>query len=113
MSLDMAGRKLGKTPSGEALDRLVAEHFPGFRLDPDVRELILKAKVDERHFGYVPHNFLARMVARQTGYYWGTSGHTPEPVAIGAVGPGAEVFRGYQDNTEFGTHVHRLLQGPR
>ena len=50
------------------------------------------------------------MVARQTGYYWGTSGHTPEPVAVGAIGPGAELFRGYQDNTDFGKHLHRLIQ---
>ena len=49
------------------------------------------------------------MVARHTGYYWGTSGHTPEPVAVGAVGPGAELFRGYQDNTDFGKHLHRLI----
>ena len=51
------------------------------------------------------------MIARQTGYYWGTSGHTPEPVLVGAIGPGADLFRGYQDNTEFGHHLHRLLQG--
>ena len=51
------------------------------------------------------------MVARQTGYYWGTSGHTPEPAVVGAIGPGAELFRGYQDNTDFGKHLHRLIQG--
>jgi alkaline phosphatase len=51
------------------------------------------------------------MVARQTGFYWGTSGHTPEPVTVGAIGPGAELFRGYQDNTDFGKHLHRLIQG--
>jgi alkaline phosphatase len=51
------------------------------------------------------------MVARQTGYYWGTSGHTPEPVLVGALGPGAELFRGDQDNTEFGKHLHQLVGG--
>ena len=49
------------------------------------------------------------MVARHTGYYWGTSGHTPEPVAVGAIGPGAEMFRGFQDNADFGKHLHRLI----
>jgi hypothetical protein len=37
------------------------------------------------------------MAARQTGFYWGASGHTPEPAVVGAVGPGEHLFRGYQD----------------
>jgi alkaline phosphatase len=32
-------------------------------------------------------------------------------VAVGAVGPGAELFRGLQDNTDFGRHLHRLILG--
>jgi len=111
MSFNTVKEKLGKSPSGEALDQILARSFPGFRLDPDLRELILGGKLDERNFSYVPHNALGRMVARQTGYYWGTSGHTPEPVIVGAVGPGAELFRGYQDNTDFGKHLHRLIRG--
>ena len=111
MSLNTVKERLGKAPSGEVLDQLVARHFPGFRLDPDLRALILAGKTDERNFSYLPHNALGRMIARQTGYYWGTSGHTPQPVVVGAMGPGAELFRGYQDNTEFGQHLHRLLDG--
>lgn len=109
MSLGMVKEKLGKKPSAEVLDQLLAKHFPGFRLDPDLRELILSQKTIERNFSYVPQNLLGRMVARQTAFYWGTSGHTPEPVAVGAMGPGAELFRGYQDNTDFGKHLHRLI----
>jgi alkaline phosphatase len=111
MSLIRVKEKLGKSPSGEALDQLLAQHFPGFRLDPDLRALILAGKTDERNFTYLPQNALGRMVARQTGYYWGTSGHTPEPVLVGALGPGADLFRGYQDNTDFAKHLHRLLSG--
>jgi alkaline phosphatase len=111
MSFDAVNDKLGKSPTGEALDQILAQHFPGFRLDPDLRALILGGKTDERNFSYAPHNALGRMVARQTGYYWGTSGHTPEPVLVGAMGPGAELFRGYQDNTDFGKHLHRLIGG--
>ena len=110
MSLIRVKEKLGKSPSGEVLDQLLAQHFPGFRLDPDLRALILGGKTDERNFTYLPQNALGRMVARQTGYYWGTSGHTPEPVLVGAIGPGADLFRGYQDNTDFAKHLHRLLQ---
>jgi alkaline phosphatase len=106
-----AHEKLGKSPSGEVLDQILAKAFPGFRLDPDLRELILGGKTDERNFSYLPHNALGRMVALQTGYYWGTSGHTPEPVVVGAVGPGAELCRGYQDSTDFGKHLHRLIKG--
>ena len=79
--------------------------------DPDLRALILAGKTDERNFTYLPHNMLGRMVARQTGYYWGTAGHTPEPVLVGAMGPGAELFRGYQDNTDFGKRLHQLIRG--
>jgi len=111
MSLNRVKEKLGRKPSGEVLDKLVDEHFPGFRLDPDLRELILNQKTRERNFTYLPQNLLGRMVARQTGYYWGTSGHTPEPAVVGAIGPGAELFRGYQDNTDFGKHLHRLITG--
>jgi alkaline phosphatase len=111
MSLGKAKETLGRKPSAEVLDKMIAEHFPGFRLDPDLRQLVLGRKTDERNFAYLPQNALGRMVARQTGYYWGTGGHTPEPVAVGAIGPGAELFRGYQDNTDFGKHLHRLIQG--
>jgi len=111
MSLNAVNEKLGKKPSGEALDELIAKHFPGFRLDADLREAILKQQTRERNFSYTAQNLLGRMVARQTGYYWGTSGHSTEPVLVGAIGPGAELFRGYRDNTDFGKHLHRLLRG--
>lgn len=109
MSLGMLKEKLGKKPTNEALDALVAKHFPGFRFDDDLRALLLGGKTIERNFSYVPQNLLGRMIARQTGFYWGNSGHTSEPVAVGAIGPGAELFRGYQDNTDFGKHLHRLI----
>jgi len=109
MSLSMVKEKLGKKPSNEVLDLLLGKHFPGFDLDPDLRKLLLDSKTIERNFSYLPQNVLGRMVARQTGFYWGTSGHTPQPVAVGALGPGADLFRGYQDNTDFGKHLHRLI----
>jgi alkaline phosphatase len=111
LSLNGINARLGENPSGELLDKLVTEHFPGFRLDSDLRERILKQQTTDRNFGYVTQNLLGRMISRQTGYYWGTSGHTSEPAAVGAMGPGAELFRGYQDNTDFGKHLHRLIQG--
>jgi alkaline phosphatase len=111
ISLRTMKEKLGARPSSEELDKLLARHFSGFKLDADLRELILSGKTDERNFTYTPQSALGRMVARQTGYYWGTSGHTPQPVAVGAIGPGADLFRGYQDNTDFGRHLLRLIRG--
>ena len=109
MSFGRAKEVLGAKPSPEVLDKLLAKHFPGFQLDPDLRELVLNRRTIERNYAYLPQNVLGRMVARQTGFYWGTSGHTPEPVAVGAIGPGARLFHGYQDNTDFGKHLHRLI----
>ena len=111
MSFNMVKEKLGDKPADAGLDELLAKHFPGFRLDPDLREAILKDQSLERNMSYLPQNILGRMIARQAGFYWGTAGHTPEPVVIGALGPGAQLFRGYQDNTDFGKSLHRLISG--
>jgi alkaline phosphatase len=106
-----ASEKLSKNPSGVLLDELLTTHFRGFSLDPDLRELILKQPPYGRNYRYGVQNALGRMVARQTGFNWGTWGHTSEPVLVGAMGPGAELFRGYQDNADFGKHLHRLING--
>jgi alkaline phosphatase len=108
MSLSAVAARLGSAPSAEMLDQLIERHLPAFKLDADLRDLIVKKQPMERNAQQVTH-VLGRMVARHTGYYWGTSGHTSQPVVIGAFGPGAEVFRGYQDNTEFGRRLHQLL----
>jgi alkaline phosphatase len=109
-SLDTVANELGEKPSPEALDRLLTQHFPGFRLDADLREIILEQRQLERNFTFVTQNALSRMVSRQTGIYWGTSWHTSEPAVVGALGPGAEAFRGYQDNTDFARKLRRLLR---
>ena len=88
----------------------MAKHYPGFKLDADLRAAMLKGEPLERNFSYfVTSTALSRMVSRQTGIYWGTGGHTVEPVAIGAIGPGSRLFHGWQDNTDFAKNLHRLL----
>ena len=111
MSMMVAAEKLGKKPTPKALDALLAKHFPGFKLNPDLRKAILKQQPLERNYTHITASALSRMVSRQTGIYWGTSGHTTEPVVVGAIGPGAKLFHGYQDNTDFGKHLHRLING--
>ena len=72
----------------------------------------LKGQPLERNAAsYLPQPMLARMISRQTGIYWGTTGHTTEPVVVGAVGPGAPLFRGYMDNTDFAKILHKLIEG--
>lgn len=100
-SLDAAVRALGPRPDDAAIDRVLARFFPGFRLDDDLRAALREGRMLERNFGYTGQSVLSRMVSRQTGIYWGTTGHTTEPPVVAALGPGAEHFRGYMDNTEF------------
>jgi alkaline phosphatase len=111
ISIEKAAELLGKKPSAELLDKVIAEHYPGFKLDADLRAAILEGKTIERNLTYVPQGLLGRMVARQTGFYWGTTGHTTEPVLVGAMGPGESLFRGYMDNTDFAKALHKLIQG--
>jgi alkaline phosphatase len=108
-SLDKAAQVIGKKPDGATVDRVVAEHFPGFVLDADLRDAILQQRALERNFSYTTQSALSRMVSRQTAIYWGTTGHTTEPAVVGALGPGAGRFRGYMDNTEFAARMRTLL----
>jgi alkaline phosphatase len=111
MSFRAATARLGRNPTADVLADIVATGFPGFTLDADLQSLILTRRTSERNFAYLPQNALGMMIARQTGFYWGTSGHTAEPVVVGALGPGARSFHGYQDNTDFAKHLHRLIEG--
>lgn len=109
MSFGRAAEMLRANPGAGTLDALLAKHFPGFRLDPDLREALLERRPIGPAYTYLPQNAFGVMVARQTGFYWGTSAHTPQPVAVGALGPGARLFHGYQHNSDFGKHLQRLL----
>jgi alkaline phosphatase len=109
MSISRAAALLGRAPAPDVLDALVARHFPGFTLDPDLRDAILQRRAPDLNFLAPTEAALSRMVARRTGFYWASSAHSGDPVVVGALGPGAELFRGWSDNTEFGRALHRLL----
>jgi alkaline phosphatase len=111
MSFAKAAELLGRQPTPEALDQRLAEDFPGFRLDDDLRQAILAQRTLDLQSIYPTANALGRMVSRRTGVYWGTSGHSAEPVVVGALGPSSERFRGYLDNTDFGHILHELIAG--
>lgn len=110
LSIRRALERLGDPPNPAALDRLMAEEYRGFVLAPDLREAILQKKSPGRPFYSNPLAAnLGLMIAHNTQTYWLTAGHTNQPVFVAALGVGAERFRGYQDNSDFGRHLLALL----
>lgn len=93
------------------LNELLAENFPGLYLDEDLRAKILSHGQLGANSNYLPANILGLAIARQTGFYWGTSGHTPAPITVAAIGPGSEIFKGLDDNTAFAKKLRLLIQG--
>ena len=111
ISLRKASEILGPNPTGEAIDNLMKEYFQGFTLAPELKELIIKRQPLSRTIFYNPTtNALGMMIAHNIQAYWSTSGHTNQPVFIAALGPGAEKFKGYQDNSDFGKNLKALLE---
>lgn len=93
----------------EYLNVLLQQGFPGLVLDDDLRQKILSGGQLEPNSNYLPSNILALAIARQTGFYWGTSGHTPAPITVAAIGPGSQIFKGVDDNTAFAAKVKSLI----
>jgi len=102
---------VSETVLDQYLTQLLKENYPGIDLDTDLRQKILTQSQLTPNYNYLPSNILAQAIARQTGFYWGTSGHTSEPVIVAAIGPGAQIFSGYGDNTDFARKLKRLFQG--
>jgi len=111
ISLKKAAEMLGPRPTSEGVDRLMKQHFKGFTLAPDLKAMLLAKKLPGRSIYTDPvANALGMMVANNTQVYWNGSGHTSQPVFVAALGPGAELFRGYQDNTDFAKHLFAILK---
>ena len=91
------------------LTTLLNEGFPGLLVEDDLREKILSQGQLGPNSNYLPSNILALAIARQTGFYWASSGHTPTPITVAAIGPGSSVFKGIDDNTAFAHKVGRLI----
>jgi alkaline phosphatase len=111
ISLKKASGILGPNPTGEAIDNLMKEYFKGFTLAPDYKEAIIKRKPISRSIFIDPTiNALGMMIANNTQAYWLTTAHTNQPVFVAALGAGAEKFKGYQDNADFGKKLKALLE---
>jgi alkaline phosphatase len=112
ISLQKATLILGGSPTAEALDKLMRDYFAGFTLAPEYKEAILKRQPVSRTVYLDPTaNALGMMISNHTQAYWQTSQHTNEPVLVGALGIGAENFRGYYDNADFGKKLKAVIEG--
>ena len=111
ISLRKASQMLGNNPTGEGIDKLMQEQFRGFVLAPEYKEAIVKRRpISRTLFGNTTTQALGMMVANNTQAYWQTSAHTNSPVLVGALGVGAERFKGYYDNADFGKKLKALLE---
>lgn len=118
MSLEKMGNLIiEKQKSGAYKDEirmfvrsLISENLPGINENPQLEEMIVDKVPLGLNYSYLPANILGRLISEQTGFYWGGSGHTSEPSVIGALGPGAQIFKGYQDNTDFAIKLKILLE---
>jgi alkaline phosphatase len=114
ISLRKAAEILGPQPTGAAVDDLMNKYFKGFILAPEYKEAIVKRQAISRSiFVDSTTNALGMMVANNTQAYWVTTAHTNQPVFVAAIGPGAEKFKGYQDNADFGKTLKMILEGTK
>jgi alkaline phosphatase len=110
ISLRRASEILGPQPTSESIDTLMKEYFKGFTLAPEYKEAIVKRHpISRTIFSDSTANALGMMVANNTQAYWLTTGHTHHPVFIAAIGAGAERFRGYHENADFGKNLKAIL----
>jgi alkaline phosphatase len=111
ISLKKASEILGPNPTSEAIDALMKDYFKGFTLAPDYKEAIIKRRPISRSIFIDPTiNALGMMIANNTQAYWLTTAHTNQPVFVAALGVGAEKFKGYQANADFGKNLKALLE---
>jgi alkaline phosphatase len=112
VSLRKASQMLGPNPTGDAIDKLMHEHFRGFTLAPEFKEAIVKRQpISRTLITDLTAQALGAMIANNTQAYWQTSGHTNQPVLVAALGVGAERFNGYYDNADFGKRLKALIEG--
>ena len=100
---------VGNAELNDYLNTLLRDGFPGLVLEDDLRGRILSQGQLGPNSNYLPSNILALEIARQTGFYWASSGHTPAPITVAAIGPGSQIFKGLDDNTAFATKLRMLI----
>lgn len=56
------------------------------------------------------HQVLVAIISEHTRTGWTTGGHTAVDVPVMAIGPGAEAFKGYINNTDIAKALHQLVR---
>ena len=100
------------SPPGTVLDQLLAKHFPGLparsrpaRADPRRKDRRAQLLLPARRTRWAAWS---RARPAITGARPATR---PSRWSSAPSAPARSVFRGYQDNTDFGKHLHRLIRG--
>ncbi|KFZ32097.1 alkaline phosphatase [Pseudidiomarina salinarum] len=116
---------MGITASLEVMTRdlleLPRDQWRGYlqpRLNLDVTEdewqqilaVEIPAAARGRDRQYAIGKVLAAVISTHTRTGWTTTGHTAVDVPVMAIGPGSEAFRGYQDNTDIGKALLKLIR---
>jgi alkaline phosphatase len=87
------------------------DHFREFTLAPEFKDAIVKRQPLSRTlFTDLTAHALGAMIANNTQIYWQTAAHTNQPVLVAALGVGAERFKGYYDNVDFGIKLKALFE---
>lgn len=68
----------------------------------------LRGRARQMPYGKV----LVNIISEHTRTGWTTTGHTAVDVPVLAIGPGAEQFRGYQDNTDIAKLLLNIINQP-
>jgi alkaline phosphatase len=111
ISLQKASQILGAKPTAEAVDNLMKNHFRGFTLAPEFNDAIVhRQPISRTLFSDLTAHALGAMIANNTQIYWQTGAHTNQPVLVAAVGVGADRFKGYYDNADFGAKLKALFE---
>lgn len=112
ISTRAAAKKLGKSPTDAQIDKLISTQYQGFVLDQDLRDKLKNNEfVSRTNFYGRTESVLGEMIGRNTGFFFSATHHTNEPVIVAAIGPGAVLFNGYFDNTDFGKRLIGLIEG--
>ena len=109
MSFDKRRRSSEASPPGDVLDKLDPEALSRIQARQRPARADPEAAVLERNFSYPAERARPHGRAPDRLLLGDVRPHARTGI-VGAIGPGADLFRGYQDNTDFASILHRLLE---
>lgn len=110
VSVSKASEMLGRRPTVSDIQRMLAQFYPGLEMHERYQQHILRNEmVNPALARRIHQGAFGLMLGQYTFVYWGTTGHSTTPVQVGAIGVGAERFRGSMDNTKFARILFELL----